>query len=133
MFFLFFFIHIIVPFTSQSEQYKYIQQQQITCLCFINLFGIEKKSVLLEKKTLLGVKQNSIDMYVGKNIFKRLVQMLPFLNMLVCFISIKCYDFFQSSSLFNVVSLISHEVIDLYTLRMYFVDTHTSRNTKCTQ
>ena len=59
--------------------------------------------------------------------------MLSFLNMLVCFISIKCYDFFQSSSLFNVVSLISHEVIDLYTLRMYFVDTHTSRNTKCTQ
>jgi len=25
--------------------------------------------------------------------------MLPFLNMLDCFLSIKCYDFFQSSSL----------------------------------
>jgi len=39
------------------------------------------------------VKQTSIDMYVGGgNIFKRLVQMLLFLNMLDCFISIKCYD-----------------------------------------
>jgi len=55
---------------------------------FYLFFGIEKKRVLLEKKILLGVEQNSIDMYVGKNIFKRLVQMLPFLNMLVCFISI---------------------------------------------
>jgi len=27
--------------------------------------------------------------------------MLPFPNMLVCFISIKCYNFFQSSSLFR--------------------------------
>ena len=65
---------------------------------FYFIFGIEKKRVLLEKK-LLRVQKNSIDMYVGENIFKRLVQMLPFLNVLVCFISIKCYDIFQSSSL----------------------------------
>ena len=38
-------------------------------------------------------------MYVGKTLFLQLVQLLPFLNMLVCFISIKCYNFFQSSSL----------------------------------
>ena len=34
---------------------------------FYLFFGIEKR-VLLEKKILLGVEQNSIDMYVGKNI-----------------------------------------------------------------
>ena len=46
------------------------------------------------------MKKKGIDMYVGnKTFFKTLVQMLPFLNMLVCFISIKCYNFFQSSSL----------------------------------
>ena len=45
------------------------------------------------------MEQNRIDMYVGEHIFKRLVQMLPFRNMLDCFISIKWYDFFQSSSL----------------------------------
>ena len=52
---------------------------------FYLFFGIEKKSFVREK-ILLGVEQNSIDMYVGKNIFERLVKMLPFLNMLVCFI-----------------------------------------------
>ena len=59
---------------------------------FYLFFGIEKKE-FCQKKILLWVKQTSIDMYVGGgNIFKRLVQMLLFLNMLVCFISIKCYD-----------------------------------------
>jgi len=35
-------------------------------------------------------------MYVGKTFFLKLVQMLPFINMLFLFISIKCYNFFQS-------------------------------------
>ena len=39
---------------------------------FYLFFGIEKKS-FVRKKILLGVEQNSIDMYVGENNFKRLV------------------------------------------------------------
>ena len=38
---------------------------------FYLFFGIEKKKEFCSKKNLLGVKQNSIDMYVGENIFKR--------------------------------------------------------------
>ena len=40
-------------------------------------------------------------MYMGRNISKKakLVQMLPFLNILIYFISIECYYYFQSSSL----------------------------------
>ena len=90
------FIHIIVTFTSQSEQYTYIQEQQITCLCFI--YFLEQKKRVGRKNTFRGDFFLQICMW-GKNIFKRLVIMLPFLNMLVCFISIKCYAFFQSSSL----------------------------------
>ena len=37
---------------------------------FYLFFGIEKKEVLLEIKILLGVEQNSIDMYVGKTFLK---------------------------------------------------------------
>ena len=43
------FIHIIVTFTSQSKQYKYIQQQQITYQVLF-IFWNRKKRVLLEKK-----------------------------------------------------------------------------------
>ena len=53
-------------------------------------------------------------MYVGKNSFKKLVQMLPFFNMLVCFISIKCYDFFQSSSLRYTNFKLKHGVSVLF-------------------
>ena len=49
---------------------------------FYLFFWNRKKKSFVRKKILLGVKQNSIDMYVGENIFKRLVQMLPFLNIL---------------------------------------------------
>ena len=33
---------------------------------FYLFFGIEKKKSFVRKKLLLGVEQNSIDMYVGK-------------------------------------------------------------------
>ena len=54
-----------------------------------------------ESWIFIGVKNNSIAMYMGKNISKKakLVQMLPFLNILIYFISIECYYYFQSSSL----------------------------------
>ena len=40
---------------------------------FYVFFWNRKKKSFVRKEKLLGVKQNSIDMYVGKNIFKRLV------------------------------------------------------------
>ena len=61
------FIHIIVTFTSQSKQSKYIYQHQITCLMFYLFFGIEKK-VNLEKNTFSVGIMVYIDMYVGEKL-----------------------------------------------------------------